>query len=790
MNLRTIVLTLGILLVMSYDPRTGITTHRDAEDSAAASDPAPSTATSLDVSPFLAYLQYAGGSGDVANSLITSGGDNGIDGGMSWASVDPNWLTNPQGLFDIGYNAGSRRSLNPYYSTQNRDALRDVAERLGLSPADADRAALDLAQQHFNQFGQGYSDATHPSIIADDIARQLFAQAGMDYSGLSPEQTAQYVSDATLFQNRNKEADQDAWKRDDFGGMLGAWTEQIQNALESDTNEGWLPSEQALLGADNPWNTWLINTVFNKEYDPLGNEVALPTEKNYQQASDQGYDVGAAGFLNEVAKQAILQYLGAAGLTGDLTFGIGGGGAGEAAGGADAAASGGADATGAFDQGLFAPQDMGLNPAASNGLLSASYAFAKKFALNLALSGGDYKAALKQTLLDTGVKYGASAAAGLGNSAPSDLPADTTPVEPDFKRRGMLALGDTGTTSDVTPGLFDADVLDRSLIGPDAGAALGSGSVYAADPSMFNADILDRSLIGPLAGATLDSGSMYASDAPLFDADALDRSLIGPDSGAAYGSGSQFAPPLSPLNGPGPSEQPTMTPEQQRAQENAKMTEQFAKYARVLAQMNDDEGEPQDAPRRQEGQDDAQYSQTLAQYANLDAQAMADAGLTPGTPEYYEYIMKQMDSIISQITDGLDPDDATLSDRLRAKTREELDSLERALYVRGQIGQLMGSGRYTDPFTGIGEDVIAPEGRTFQPGVAAYHRGLARSADEIAAMRPQEARRFLGGMLDRNPDLYGMEASANDRALEEMLASQGYDYGYDWKRRRGMLSGR
>jgi hypothetical protein len=69
---------------------------------------------------------------------------------------------------------------------------------------------------------------------------------------------------------------------------------------------------------------------------------------------------------------------------------------------------------------------------------------------------------------------------------------------------------------------------------------------------MFNAELLDASLIGEYAGAAPGSGSFFApasqATAGMFGpgaAEALDASLIGPNAGAAAGSGSVFAPPLA-----------------------------------------------------------------------------------------------------------------------------------------------------------------------------------------------------------------------------------------------------
>jgi hypothetical protein len=83
------------------------------------------------------------------------------------------------------------------------------------------------------------------------------------------------------------------------------------------------------------------------------------------------------------------------------------------------------------------------------------------------------------------------------------------------------------------------------------GAMSGLEGLYGGS-EMFNADLLDASLIGEYAGAAPGSGSFFApasqATAGMFGpgaAEALDASLIGPNAGAAAGSGSVFAPSLS-----------------------------------------------------------------------------------------------------------------------------------------------------------------------------------------------------------------------------------------------------
>lgn len=204
---------------------------------------------------------------------------------------------------------------------------------------------------------------------------------------------------------------------------------------------------------------------------------------------------------------------------------------------------------------------------------------------------------------------------------------------------------------------------------------------------------------------------------------------------------------------------------------------QLAKLGMKLNQMRAGHGQADEgAPQRAEGQSDAQYSQSLAEYLGLD---MGD--LVPGTPEYYDYLMQQFDAVVGDLADL---DGEALAQQLRSKTRGELEALRRALYVRGQLDQLMGTGDYTDPFTGLSERVVTGA-RRVNPGVAAYHRGLGRTLDEFSQLTPIERREAIGGFLGRESDLYGMQARADARAEQ---AAQAQAYFEDLKRRRGMFS--
>src|ERR1044071_450451 len=147
----------------------------------------------FDTNPYLSYLQYAAKSGDVAGASVNLGNP---EGGFSDIQASQDFLSNPASLFDASYNAGSRRSVNPYFDPRIRDAIRGLAGKLGLTPQDADRAALAYAQRHYDTVGQGYSEAIAPANIANEIASQLFQQAGKPYQGLTAEQIAGFDQQA------------------------------------------------------------------------------------------------------------------------------------------------------------------------------------------------------------------------------------------------------------------------------------------------------------------------------------------------------------------------------------------------------------------------------------------------------------------------------------------------------------------------------------------------------------------------------------------------------------------
>lgn len=210
-----------------------------------------------------------------------------------------------------------------------------------------------------------------------------------------------------------------------------------------------------------------------------------------------------------------------------------------------------------------------------------------------------------------------------------------------------------------------------------------------------------------------------------------------------------------------------------------------AKIALAVNDLLGSQGTPEGAPTLDQNENEGQFAEELADYMGLDAQTLADQGLTPGTEEYYQYLMSESDRIIAEALEGTDANAEDYSEALRGKTQSELQQLQRALYVRGQLDLMMGSGTYTDPFTGIDEEVIAPEGEQFNPYVGAYQRGVARTTDELAGLRGDDAVSYLNDLLGRSDvDLFGMQG-AQDAEFERAKLEENDEMR---RRRRGMLS--
>ena len=207
----------------------------------------------------------------------------------------------------------------------------------------------------------------------------------------------------------------------------------------------------------------------------------------------------------------------------------------------------------------------------------------------------------------------------------------------------------------------------------------------------------------------------------------------------------------------------------------------------LVKQLLGGDGEGRDFPERRGDQSDGEYWQDIAvDYLGLDPVTMANAGLEPGTPEYMNYILEQADAIIAQIF-GADPSALyeaesveDLQAALRGKTQKEMMQLARALNVRGQLGQSVSATEAVDPFTDMMQELGA--GFTGQRDVAAAQRGRAGEVKQLAGLRGGEARDFLGGLLGRTSDLFGMQSARDARAIQELLTQAEADD----KRRRGM----
>jgi hypothetical protein len=197
------------------------------------------------------------------------------------------------------------------------------------------------------------------------------------------------------------------------------------------------------------------------------------------------------------------------------------------------------------------------------------------------------------------------------------------------------------------------------------------------------------------------------------------------------------------------------------------------------------------APRRQEGQSEQEYQGQVQQWAvdylGLDAKTMADAGLTPGTPEYMDYVMQQADKIIADL--GVDPEFLNgasveqMQQQFRSMTQGQMNQLYRALTVRGQMDQSVNAQEGIDPFTGMREEFGGASAGNRE--IAAAQRGVARRADALAGLRGSDARDFLTGMLGTDVDLYGMKQSRRDRDELAAQAEEEERIREEDKRKRG-----
>lgn len=364
---------------------------------------------------------------------------------------------------------------------------------------------------------------------------------------------------------------------------------------------------------------------------------------------------------------------------------------------------------------------------------------AKSLGLNFLTSGGDLKAAAKGAAISAGTPYAADFAAPHVNDVFNG--GNDGGNQPDFRR---MQLADAGGMLDVPQGLMPP-----------------GGVEDFATPEMLQAGQKTLNSLPAAPGTAEDFATPEMTQAG--------QKVL---NGLPPAPASASAAPTTP--------KPVTSEDLQR-------------YAKVLLQVEGVTGDDSTggsgatkgpvAPAADASPEEKQqYYNDIVNYLGLDAQTMADAGLQPGSPEYMDYILNQADTIISQVLDGMDVNSADLATQLHTKTAQELQQLQRALYVRGQLGQQMGAGTYVDPISGTPQQVIGSG--TFDPSTAAYQRGVAGNVDTLAGKHGQSAYDYLQGMLGRHGDAFGMQKSADDR-FQQALQEQNPD---DEQRRRGMLN--
>jgi hypothetical protein len=369
---------------------------------------------------------------------------------------------------------------------------------------------------------------------------------------------------------------------------------------------------------------------------------------------------------------------------------------------------------------------------------------------------------------------------------------------------GQTVGAPTEPTLDPTGlGAGDFTIDESGVLGGSAPKMLPNGSNFGMFSQPVQVAQADPSAVTDIAPGMLtpqsNFGTMNASvDAPAWMKTgptlAGPASVVGPEGTSTYvgdpttaaAAGASWSPPsLEQALNPSLT-MPDAAPLQQQPAKKDITAQDVQRYAKIAKSVADVVGasKPQGAPERADGQSNEEYASSLAQYLNLDAQAMADQGLTPGSPEYMDYILQQADSVIAQVLGDANPDSADFAAQLRTKTAQEMQQLTRALYVRGQLDQMMGAGHYTDPFSGATQDVIGSG--MFNPHVAAFQRGKAQDVTNLAGLRGNDALSKIQGMLGRNSDLWGMQGAADARFDQAKLAEEQQQQD-ELRRRRGMF---
>jgi len=355
--------------------------------------------------------------------------------GSFYYDADGNYVANTPSLNDLfNYQySGRRQNFNPYYNLQNRDMLRDAAVKLGLTADDADRAALEVMRATLGRTGQSYIEVDHPTNVADDIARRLFEQAGVQYGGLSAEQRETFNQQGIAYLEAAKNSDEGGGFFGSSGGPADVASfglhhlEQMWKGWEDDP-------ERALLGINTPLESWAWGEALDKDYDATTNMYGGPNKETYRTAAEKGIDTGGASVIQWTVEQAINSYVG------------------QYAGGTE----------------------FGQTPMGNAAITLGKTAFQ-------ALNSGDI-ASLKDILIQAAIQQGINYSADQIAQAANGLMQNFGGGDP-VQAVGQSAYSNVENFADVpgeaikrTPGmlpgasLWDADMLDRSLIGPDAGA--------------------------------------------------------------------------------------------------------------------------------------------------------------------------------------------------------------------------------------------------------------------------------------------------------------------------------
>lgn len=451
-------------------------------------------------------------------------------------------------------------------------------------------------------------------------------------------------------------------------------------------------------------------------------------------------DLGDHGTIMTLAK-AFLAW----GFGGALAGALGGGtGAGAGASSAGASSVGAAEGAAAGADALSGA--MGTGAGASVGTQSALAGAAGRFGANYAMTG-DPKSAALSAAVPAAVGYAADFAApyvsDAWNAAGEFFSPEYTPSADDLRRGVQVADAGTGML-DVSEPLF-------------------SPNSYMNQPGFDGTEASLENTVSPVYGDLKDGVTYSAGSFSGYD----------PVTGQALFNAVGGVPAADPSAPPASASEPT------RSTITSQDLQRYIKIGRtVYGLLGQEEGTPPSGAPEQGDSTPEEYASQLGGYLGLDAASMAEQGLQPGTPEYMQHIMARADQVIAEVLGDMDVNAEDFAQQLRGKTEAELLALQRALYVRGQMDQLMGSGTYVDPATGLNEEVIG-EGM-FNPNVGAYQQGVATDVETLGGLRGQDALDFLNARLGRKTDFFGMQGQADERF--ELAKRED-----ELRRRRGMF---